>query len=89
MARKDSEETLRALAGDYAAGDLSLGELVRYVYIVGQIDGNEKMLDAFDMLGDAGHPFDVARVALRQKFIEEMMAIYASTAAGGDVECDA
>lgn len=87
MARKDSEETLRALAGDYAAGDLSLGELVRYVYIVGQIDGNEKMLDAFDMLGSQGHSFDVARVALRQKFIEEMMAICA--AAGGEVECDA
>lgn len=87
--RKDSEGTLRALAGDYAAGDLSLGELVRYVYIVGQIDGNEKMLDAFDMLGSQGHSFDVARVALRQKFVEEMMAIYASTAAEYDVECDA
>ena len=85
--RKDSEETLTALAGDYAAGDLSLDELVRYAYIAGQIDGNNAMLNAFDMLHDRGHSFDVARVALRQKFIEEMVAIYDATV--GEVECDA
>lgn len=86
--RKDSEATLAALAADYSAGVMSLGELVRYIYIVGQIDGNEKMLAAFDMLGDQGHSFNAARVALRQKFIEEMMAIYAAEA-GDEVECDA
>ena len=88
MARKDSEAALAALAADYSAGVMPLDELVRYIYIVGQIDGNNKMLDAFDMLGDHGHSFNAARVALRKKFIEEMMAICAAEA-GNEVECDA
>lgn len=88
MTASETSETLGGIVAEFNAGTMTFNEMVRQVYILGSIDGNMAMLDAFDKLGESGMSFSEARVMCCLRLRQEMMSVIADLAPD-DVECDA